>query len=328
MTAGPLIEDCRIEVIGDDFINIHGHFARVLYQENPTTLIVTQMNNQFDVGEALLPLTIDFFQRESMEPLGTRRVLSAKISQWTPERENTIADLDHRWHSGNAASARYGRKIYVHRIILDEPVDFAIGSDVIVACEDFSTPDTIIRNNHFVGSLARGMLLHSPRVLVEDNTIENICSSGIVLTSEGSYWGEGTYVRDATVRNNTIQNVGIGDRGGDGIIIIQPNPDRFKIQHDIRLENNIIEEVGGSGIRAVGVRDLAIESNTIMQYGNRPFGYEAEEGGQPGEKFGISLDYIENLQLLDNQIIQPGEWAQGDIWEPNIEGAVSKDTLK
>lgn len=327
MTKGPLIEDCRIEMIGDDFINIHGHFARVLYQENPTTILVTQMNNQGNIGPERLPLTITFFQRESMEPLGVREVLSAGVTQWTPERDTTIADLDHKWHSGQAASAAYGKKVSVHRLILNEPITFEVGADVIVACEAFSTPDTVIRNNHFTGSLARGMLLHSPHVLVEGNTIENTCSSGIVLTSEGSYWGEGAYVHTATVRNNTVKGVGISyGGGGDGIAILQPNPDKFKIQHDICLEYNAIGQVGGSGIRAMGVRDLVISSNTIEQYGLYGIATDAEEGSNA--KYGISLRSIEGLYLDGNVITEAGPWSAGDVWESDTEDAVNEDILE
>lgn len=324
MIKGPLIEDCRIEMVGDDFVNIHGHFARALHQENPTTLLVSQMNNQFDIPAERFPLTVEFFDRASMKPLGIRKVLSAKLTRWTPTRETTIADLSHKWNSGQAASLAYDRAAPVHQLTLDEPVDFAVGSDVIVACEAFSTPDTVIRNNHFTGSLARGLLLHSPRVVVEGNTIHNVCSSGIVLTSEGSFWGEGAYVHTATIRDNTLTDTGISLGGGDGIRVIQPNPDKYKIQHDIRLEQNFIEKIGGSGISAMGVRDLDVSGNIIKSYGAYARGSGPDGAEEAGAGYAISLRSIENLQLRDNKISQPGPWARGEIWEPDT---TKKDAL-
>lgn len=320
MLSGPLIEDCRMETLGDDFINIHGHFSRALHQENPTTILVSQMNNRGDIGSDLLPLTVEFFERSTMKPLGARRVLAVKLSQWTPRRGATIADLDHRWWSGQAAGLAYDRSAYVHRLTLDEPVDFAVGSDVIVSVEALSTPDTVIRNNHFSGSIARGMLLHSPRVLVEGNTMERTSHAGIYVTSEGSYWGEGPYAHTVTLRGNTIRDAGINLGGhGDGIVVEQPNPELYQFQHDIRIEQNTVENTGGAGIRVAGVRNLVVTGNTIR--GNASFGpaLNPEKARQNGTRHALALQSIRGLVLEGNTVEKPGPWSQGEIHQADVE---------
>lgn len=68
MECGPVIEDCVIDTIGDDFVNVHGHMARVLSQPDATTAVVSRMNFRDDPGA---DATVSFYRRATMEFLGS-----------------------------------------------------------------------------------------------------------------------------------------------------------------------------------------------------------------------------------------------------------------
>ncbi|AHF89502.1 alpha-galactosidase [Opitutaceae bacterium TAV5] len=316
MDQGPLIEDCRIETIGDDFVNLHGHFARVLWQENPTTLLTSQMNNRRNFTG---PVTVEFFDRATMAPRGSRRILEASVSSWTPERERCLADLDHKWHSGQAAGLAYGKRVPVHRLTLDSPIELT--GDVIACVEAFSTAGGVIRNNDFRGSLARGILLHSPRTRIENNRISIVMNNGIAMISEAAYWGEGPYVHDVVVTGNTLEDICIGqDRGADraAVLIRQGSYREHRIQKNIRVENNTLRRAGGPAIVARGAENLAITGNVIDGYRlARP---TVETAARPaGADHAIALESVRGLVLRDNRIGNPGPLAKGELLKIDTE---------
>ncbi|MDR1284092.1 MAG: right-handed parallel beta-helix repeat-containing protein [Opitutaceae bacterium] len=315
MTKGPLIEDCRMETLGDDFVNVHGHLARVIWQEAPDTIIITVPNRR---GNMDTPRAVEFLERATMRSLGKRKATWTSI-RWKLESDRCLADLKHKWHSGAASAlsaASLGKVLPASRLKLDCPIE--IPGDVIMLCEELSSPGAIIRNNDFKGSLARGLRLQSPHVLVENNTFSIIQGNAITLQGHAAYWGEGPYVYDAIIRNNTIDDTSRAGRVSGGhraSILVQEGSDyaTTRLPRDIRIEKNTITRAGGSAIVVRGVDNLAITGNTISGYGQLPPPVSRKgETVLTGIGAAIVIDSIKGLTLEDNAIANPGPHAQGD----------------
>ncbi|RRJ94303.1 right-handed parallel beta-helix repeat-containing protein [Opitutaceae bacterium TAV4] len=315
MTKGPLIEDCRMETLGDDFVNVHGHLARVIWQEAPDQIVITVPNRR---GKMDTPRTVEFLERATMRSLGKRQATWTS-TRWKLERDRCLADLKHQWHSGAASAlstASIGKTLPASRLKLDRPIE--ITGDVIMLCEELSSPGTIIRGNDFKGSLARGLRLQSPHVLVENNKLSITQGNAITLNGHAAYWGEGPYVYDAIIRNNTIDDTSRAGRVSGGhraSILVREGSDyaTTRLPRDIRIEQNTITRSGGSAIVVRGVDNLAITGNTIIGYGQFPPSPPIKGQEQPtGVGAAIVVDSIKGLTLDKNTITTPGPGASGD----------------
>ena len=322
--VGPTIDSCVIENIGDDFVNIHNDFARVLKQEGPNTLISSRLCYRNEVDGVV---AVEFFDRKTFQPLGRRTATVEVVRHYAISRDDCLADLDHKWHSGEAASLAYGKTMWaVHRLRLDEPIDIA--GDVIVNCVNYMSSGSVIRDCSFTGSLARGVRLQAPGATIENNEFSWIMSIGISMGSHANYWGEGSYVADTVVIDNVISGTCLGRNIGwnRAAIFIQlgGSADSFQILRNISIENNDILGSGDSAILAFGVNGLTISGNTIEHYVIAPVYLPQSHGDefvfdQKLATAAIGLDKITNLTLTDNRITSPGDYAKDEVVMMNHE---------
>lgn len=313
LTKGPVIEDCRMETLGDDFVNVHGHLARVIWQEAPDEIVTTRMNRRATMDT---PVTVEFFERATMRPLG-RREATWTFASWRIEADRCLADLGHKWHSGEAAAlsaTAVGRTVPASRLKLDRPIE--ITGDVIALCEELSSPGTVIRNNHFRGSLARGLRLQSPHVVVENNTIALTLGPAVTLVGHAAFWGEGPYVHNAVVRGNTFTDTHISGAGQRGSIIVQEGRDyaTTRLPHDIRIEDNVFIRSGGPAMVLRGINNLTVAGNRIDGYGMlAPLPAHGREDSPPtGMEAAIVVDSIRGLVVKNNTVTHPGPHAKGE----------------
>jgi len=310
MAKGPLIEECKFETLGDDFVNVHGHLARVLKQEGPKAIVVSVMNRQ---GEITEPVEVEFRERKTMHLIGKRQATAELISQWNLDKTETIADLSHKWYSGDAAGLAYSKTVRAHRLKLDEPID--LKGDIVVICETFSSPGAIIRNNHFKGSLATGLRLQSPHVTVENNTIERTLGPGMTLKGQASFWGEGPYVYDAKVTNNRFIDNAIGGsiKGKRATLIIKEgDTGGARLSREIQVNGNYFSRSGGPAILTLGLTESSINNNRIDGYNLLPQFSEIEGSGTVEElKAAIIIEEGEAVESTGNRIENPGPYASG-----------------
>lgn len=306
LEKGPLIEDCRMETLGDDFVNIHAHLGRVIWQEEDGSIITTRLNRRATVSE---PVEVEFLERSTMKSLGKRMVTWEPLD-WKVEESRCLADLRHKWNSGEAAGLADGKMMPSSRLKLDTPL--TINGDIVVICESFSGSGAVIRGNDFKGSLARGLRLHSPHVLIENNTISTTLGQGISLTSQAAFWGEGPYVYDATVRNNTLDRNGIGGESPKPALDVQASTEYTKIRlpRDIRILQNTFSRLPGSAIVLRGVDDVVITENRINGFAL----LTPKPGNEQDGEFGaaIVLDSVHGLQFDNNTISGGGPSALAD----------------
>ncbi len=321
---GPLIEDCTLSYLGDDCINTHVPYQRVVWPESSTQLLITSLGlakAQVDDGS---PVTMNFFDRASMLPLGQRKVMSVQtVYNYQITESTTIADLDtDPWYSGPAASLRYGETVTVYRITLDKAL--TLNDDTIATIEGFLGGGTIIRRTQGIGSLARGFRIQTPNTMIQDCLIKNTMGSGISLSGQPHYWGEGPYVTNAQVINNTFIDTNIGDRpdetGESASLHIRTGGDYTTsyIQHDITVANNVIQDSGGSAMIIRGIDELIVKDNIIDNYVRFEEPATTLDPSLAGLEYGIVLDHCRGVQFANNTLSNPGSNAQGEVFEASI----------
>lgn len=310
-SARPLIESCRMEYLGDDFVNIHGHLARVIWPLSPTEWIVSRLNRRERI---VSPVEVEFLDRQTLQSYGKRKVTAEPIS-WTIEEAQCLADLDHKWHSGDASALAYGKTLRLQKITLDEPIELT--GDTIIACEAFSGSGALIRNNSFTGSLARGIRQQSPQVLIENNRIRETMGNGISLQGHAAYWGEGPYVHSATLRGNTLERnvMALNSKDRASIRIADGDSSQHRIIRDITVQDNRIVNSSGSALAARGVEGLSLLDNVIEGYGERPIDSEAAAGAN----YAIALENVVGLRMQGNVIRGAGPLAEGSLFEKDVE---------
>tara|TARA_Y100001933_G_scaffold260132_1_gene311567 strand:+ start:31643 stop:33487 length:1845 start_codon:yes stop_codon:yes gene_type:complete len=321
MQNGPLIENCRIEYLGDDCVNVHSAYNRIVWQNNSTQLISTPINpNAAKQANNGKPVKAIFFDRKTMTVLGERMITASKnIKNYPLEQDKCLFDLKDRFHSGDAAKFRDDAKTAPACILtLDKPIE--IKTDVIITCPQYISSGAIIRNNHFKGTIARGIRLQGPHALIENNHIEDTRGYGLSMSGQPSFWGEGPYVHSTTARNNTFVNCANGPSDKNQPVIMVQQQGDYTIdttQYDITLENNTLKNCGAMGIAVRGIKNLKVSGNTVDGYYLYPNLSEAEiiPTQFNGTGFGIVVESCQNITLKDNTVINPGPYAKGTVFE-------------
>ncbi|MFG0249374.1 MAG: right-handed parallel beta-helix repeat-containing protein [Phycisphaeraceae bacterium JB051] len=324
MQYGPTIENCRLEFLGDDFVNIHSVYNRIVWQNSPTE-VVSSLINGYAAKDAMAGKEVElmFFDRKTMKLLGTRKIVDVKTNNSYPvDQDKCLFDLKDWFRSGIASQFREGAKTARTSIItLDKPIE--ITGDVVTTIPDFISAGAVVRNCHFVGSLARGIRLQAPKTVIQNNHIENTMGYGISMSGQPSYWGEGPYVHTSIAKGNTLIGCGIGPaRRETPAIMVRQGGDytQSDTQYDITIADNIIRNSGGSGIVVRGVKDLKVTGNTVENY----YMYKVHPQSNPmsddiaGTGYGIVLESITGLTLKGNSLSQPGLFAKGEVFQAKI----------
>lgn len=324
MQYGPTLENCRMEFLGDDFVNIHSAYNRVVWQQSPTVIDSSQING-YAASDANSgkPVEILFFDRKTMKKIGSRNIVKVETNNNYPVDQNKcLFDLKSYFHSGVAAQFKPDSKTARASIItLDKPI--TIDTDVVTTLPNYISAGGVVRDCYFIGSLARGIRLQAPKAIIENNHIENVIGYGISMCGQPGFWGEGPYVHSTVARKNNLINCGIGPANRNNPAIYVQQSGDYTIsdtQYDITISDNLIQNCGAMGIMVRGVINLTLENNTVENY----YTYKVHEQTNPlpddinGTGYGIVLDCITNLKMKNNVVSQPGPYAKGDIFKVNI----------
>jgi hypothetical protein len=271
--SGPLIENCYFEGMADDAINIYAPPNVLREIRSPTQWLVTP-NCIVMPGDRL-----QVFDPQSGMVRGEVRATDVKIE---------------------------GRAFL---LTIDQPIEGA------VAGADHRVADTLynvdacgagfqIRHNHMRGNRRYGCLLRAGGGVVEDNTFEDTTGAGVVLTNEPD-WPEGPVPWGITVRNNQFLRGGTclgyadsphgaalsvrGTRLGHGLA-------KGEAIRDIVIENNVIQDRGGTALFIGGARGVSIQ-------GNRVRADAATEMRRSGPA--ILLEQSSHVVFRDNSVIDP-----------------------
>jgi parallel beta-helix repeat protein len=242
-TGGMLtIKDCYYEGMGDDAINIHSSYAKVVKRDGKSLSIVRiSRGREGDVSARyVLPGdTVEFYDGKTMVPKGTATVLE-----------------------------RNGQSLTLEVI----PDRIAVG-DLLNNIS--MTPQVRISGVEVHRNRARGFLLQSQDVIVEKCQIFNPTGIGIFVTMDVNYWFESGQGRNIILRDNTI--VGANKHLlREGAITVKCGHDAggtdfpAGVHRNIQILNNTIRDTANSGIYACSTDGIEIRGNTIEQASQKP----------------------------------------------------------
>ncbi|HHV44332.1 MAG TPA: right-handed parallel beta-helix repeat-containing protein [Firmicutes bacterium] len=263
MERGPVLEDCLFEMMGDDAINIKGSFVYVVGAIDDELILASRKSGSIpaQVGD-----TLQLVNASTLEILGQVQLL-----ELTPVVDaDLLAKARSLWQNIKGSPPSPG----VYRARVDTPVALKPG-DLAVSLSR-SGAGAIVRNCTIRGNRARGMLIKSPGVLIENNTLESISLAGITIMPE-TEWMEGPIPFDVVIRGNVLKNMGVSDlghllqipHGGSAIAVLINDRGRApKDSQGIRnvvIEDNVIENPTCAAITLYNITEAVVRNNHITQ---------------------------------------------------------------
>lgn len=301
---GVVMEDCEFSNMGDDSVNLHGTFMEIGEVENEKSIIIARQWSDEPMHQMRAGDLIRILDGKSFGMIAEAKLV--KMATITPPAK-LDAELRKKWKMPENG------KIFYRRFVLDQPVKAEAGNKVEIPA--IACPNFVFRNNYFHDHRARGLRLGASHGIIEGNRFERIKSTPISLGPHAIH-SEGGWVRDITVRNNTITESCFDERTiNEGA----PNAAAIVVQHflhdknipyvkenkDIRIIDNTIDNVGGAGILATSVDGIKIEGNKF----SRTQMLDCDQVGEDirlTTKGVISLNYTKNVIIKDNKFGKHG----------------------
>ncbi|MBL7111605.1 MAG: right-handed parallel beta-helix repeat-containing protein [Bacteroidales bacterium] len=234
--------NCMFEGQGDDATNVHNYYYTITGMSknkyitkilNPSEGTHAMVLDYPDVGD-----TLELVNKSTLKPV----------------KEVIVADVD-----------TFPDKWETHIGLNEElPADL----DPYFLINISRLPRLHIEGCTILSHLARGILIKTRNVLIENNTIMETTGTGIQIGAEG-YWHEGPGSENVVIRNNRIIRCGLGDgtqKETSGIVVSvgSPDPAKYGVHKNLIFENNIIEgENARYGIYVTGSDDVKIRYNQI-----------------------------------------------------------------
>jgi parallel beta-helix repeat protein len=201
------------------------------------------------------------------------------------------------------------RRTTLYRLGLDEPLALSVGD--FIGIPAIAAPGYVIKNNRFTQHRGRALRLMSPHGLIEHNLIDGIKQAAITLGPEFVGFREAGWLSDIVVRGNIIKNsafdpimLGAASFAPGAISVIyrgeapdSPRPVNAR-HHDIRIENNTIENVGGPGIHINQAADVLIKGNTLRNTNQVP-------GASQGNRYGLTTSHSVDYDHSEGVVIEP-----------------------
>ncbi len=230
-----LIEDCIFEGMGDDATNIHCMYGLVAERVDDHTLHLVQARSR-SWGQADAPFPLP-------RP-GDRIEIGRDPQPLLPYGEFVVEE------------AHLKGRVTIVRSKEPLPVDVAAGHLVANAA---TAPSARISRCTVRANRARGMLIQSRQVLVEDCLFEDVSGAALHIASDADYWWEGLAVRDVTIRGNHFRRCNYGAARRKAVIDIFSDLKGGRqsgagVHREVRIIDNTLEDADGAALH-VGSAD-------------------------------------------------------------------------
>lgn len=232
------LEDCLFEGMGDDATNIHSmymvvtervdaHTVRLARGRHPRRMPpIPRPGDRLEFGGGDNPL-VPYVTAivETATPNPEAGVATIRLTKPLPDR-TAKEDV-----VGNASTCPAAR---------------------ILRC-------TVRRNR------ARGMLIQTRDVLLEDCVFEDVSGAALHICADANYWWEGVGVRDVIIRGNRFSRCHFGAARRAAVIDIFAEVGRNLagpgVHRSILIENNIVEDSDGAAIHVGSAEGVVIRGN-------------------------------------------------------------------
>lgn len=262
------LEDCLLEHMGDDGINVHGAYVKVLeYMGNRTLLCEISHPQQRGF----------LFCGEGDRIALTSSVTLEPLFETTVEKVNILNE------------SRFTV------LVKDWPETTPSGP---LSLENLTWyPNVIIKNNIIRENRARSVLISTKgSVRIEHNYFSSQLH-GVLIEGDNNWWYESGGVRDVVIQSNTFVNIGFGIKGGYPLYVsplINKNQSlgNEPYHRNIHFNDNRIKSFNGHLAHARSVRGLELIGNTIELDTLYPGGSESPA---------IDLDFCKDVRIERNR---------------------------
>jgi len=264
------LENCRLEHMLDDGINVHGAYIKVVENRGDNTFLCEiSHRQQWGLTFAEAGDRVMITSRETVLPLF----------------ETTVKDVE----------VLNERRLLIRVAELPEKLP-----EGPLSMENLTWyPDVVMRKNIIRDNRARSALITTKgKVLIEDNYFSSQMH-GILIEGDNNSWYESGGVEDVTITNNIFENIGYGDDTRYPLYaspLLRPEQrlgDR-KYHRNIRFTNNRIKSFNGHFVYAMSVQGLTITGNTIELSKDYPTG---------STRPSIELEYCEDVTIEHNRFL-------------------------
>jgi len=233
-----ILEDCDLDCIGDDKINIHTQAMNVAsIDSNKMTLIFNHINGFISPYWSEAGDLLRVYDPDTLELKGKVKVLAADCGSITLEPND---------------------------------VDIKVGDYI---SNDKYYPDVIIRRCTFWRNRGRHLTLQgTDNLLIEDCTFYNSSPWALYLSTAFEYWLEVGPLSNATVRNNLFRDCRERADDGRSTIFVRVNGKSHQnippVHKNILIENNRFENIYGTPINVQLADGVTVRGNEYINCHN------------------------------------------------------------
>ncbi len=265
------IDDSRFFGMGDDAVNIHGSYGLVTERIDDRTLAVAKgrLHPYYDKERSPWeqPQTGDVLEFGSVDkPLHALGQITVASATLDPARKRTI-------------------------VTMTQPLPKEVVTDCVLANVS-ATPAVRITNSAVLGNRARGFLLQSRDVKVNNCKFQDVSGPAIQVCADADEWWESLGSRDVTITDCDITrcNFGIARRSAALEVFAslknnQPAPPG--VHQRLNITGNTFSDNTGHAIALSSANDVTIENNTITG----------------GDKTAIRVSASTNVRIIKNESV-------------------------
>ena len=303
---GELVFDgCSFIGQGDDATNVHGYYHNVEAADDGWLRLILHAPGYTHAQVADVPRVGDELELSLINTLAVQKVL--KVTEVKHEEKATDV-----------------------LVRVDGPMPEKLEDYYLFNITKL--PRLTFRNSLVQGNLARGVLVKTRGVLIEDNVFRGCSGTAIHVGAEG-WWCEGSHSTDVTIRRNTMINCGLGagsQHGANGIAVVIDAPDTkgTRLHDGIVIRDNVVIGNGenGCGICVRNAKNVDVADNCItnckqevvmgdvdLAPDTRSYWAFAEDGNgivfTPGKD---NLPYTDHIEMSGEQMAFVLRWGVDD----------------
>lgn len=276
------MKDCDFLGLGDDALNIHSTAGEV---------------EDFDPATGTMPC---IYRHRAMEPdkLGP---LWAQAGDWL-----VVYDRETFLQKG-----RVLLKDYHDSTAYVEKVEGAVAKGDILANETFFA-SVHLDNCTVTHTRARGFLLQSWNMLVENCKIYGMSLPGIIVSPDIRVWYEVGPSKNVEIRNCTFSKCGInGSAANMGAIVVKASHDvdadnyPAGVHDGVHIHHNLFQNCGNSGIFVNAAKNVRIHDNRFENCSCKRFSEKVDTN-----LYDIMLRRCENSTTADNSTTKDVQWLE------------------
>lgn len=290
---GATLENCLLEGMHDDGVNIHGMFGTLADAKGDSFVLKKGTMAIPRQGDSLLFYDADCaFSAEIRVKAVDVRQFDYQVTLASPLPDNCRTVINHD------------------------------------ACGNgFTIRNCVTRNHRGIG-----YRLRSGEGIIENCLAEDICEAGIVVAPEFANFPEGPYARNLIIRNNTLRRttrsgnrwggaaitLDSWQRFGDGRWGFAPLPGGHR---NILIEGNVLEDNDGPNLVISSAVGVTVKDNQFNHPMSRPSYY-----GHADKQVLVLVTEAKDVVLSGNQVIAPGPFMSKTVSASPSAMVESKET--